>query len=420
MRPSAFVAALALLALPAHAGVIVVDKHMAPGADVPQISQAIGIASPGDTILVRPAGVGTYDPFDVSIGVTIVADKEFEVALGATVRVHDLPDGQTVTLRGILFYPGSALGSHLLVLEDCAGTVVVDRCRLDPLTAAAAEPALRVENCSGAVFSHCEVFGAAGLFIFDDDKQFATSPGSDAMVVRGESLVALLDCSVRGGFGGWDSEATPATGQRGGDALTISGGTVFASGTQIAGGDGGWDLFTSSPTAKGGNGGDGVVVNGPATIQLHDSTATAGAGGAAGPNGTPGLPGLATSVCCGGVVETVAGEARDTFASEGSVSEGATISLALEGAPGEAALVLISLSADALPASAFDGVLVALPIQREILLPSIGPTGQITLQGTVPDLGPLESLNLVVQTLFGPTNPTLSSVAAVTLLDAQF
>src|SRR5262245_40118381 len=86
-----------LLAAPLRAGVIVVDVAFGPGADVHQISEAIALAAPNDTILVRP---GLYNAFELTKGLTLVADPDGDAAARGPVRIHDLPAGQTLRIRG--------------------------------------------------------------------------------------------------------------------------------------------------------------------------------------------------------------------------------------------------------------------------------------------------------------------------------
>src|SRR6185436_11686441 len=96
----------------------------------------------------------------------------------------------------------------------------------------------------------------------------------------------------------------------------------------------------------------------------------------------------------------VPGLGRDVIASS-PVREGETVTLLLDGVPFEQALLLVSVGAGALPVPAFHGVLVAQPV---LLIVPVGLDvgGRLTLPATVPDLGPgLESLNLLVQGLFG-------------------
>ena len=109
---------LALTCLPAAAGTWIVDDDGGPGVDFTDIAPAIAAAAPGDSLLIL---AGIYSAFDLDKPLALVAQPGAKVQGGPGCRVHDLPAGAVVTVSGLAFG-----GLNWPIVEDCAGTVVLD------------------------------------------------------------------------------------------------------------------------------------------------------------------------------------------------------------------------------------------------------------------------------------------------------
>lgn len=96
----------------------------------PEISDALAVALPGDLVVVQP---GAYLPFDMTIGVTIVAPQDATVVSPTTCAhcysytTFNIPVGQTATIVGLQFASQAAVRPH--VVTAIAGQVTFDRCR---------------------------------------------------------------------------------------------------------------------------------------------------------------------------------------------------------------------------------------------------------------------------------------------------
>lgn len=159
-----------------------VTHWVGPGG-LPQISAALAIAAPGDTILVQP---GTYAQFAANLGVQIraVVPGSVQVVWNAAFAppgcANNLvclfsegatrlapPGGQTLTLVGLSFPPiDSNLGSFTIRnrVEITGGRVVLDDCTIG----STASQALWVTDASvhlvgGSVAGHSNVSQSVGL-----------------------------------------------------------------------------------------------------------------------------------------------------------------------------------------------------------------------------------------------------------------
>jgi len=207
-----------------------------------EIADAIAAAQPGDLILVGP---GAYQPFDLTIGVRIVAPEGAAVipSMGGTFsRQISAPAGQRAEIVGIGFrtfsyYPPAIYPVNLTInghvtfadcgfsainadysmpLTVCNGDIQFDRCTFEALddcvvvhgghvqlnecklTGSGASynppPARAIRAGAGQVdvFS-CELRGASFAQYFCD--------GSEAIQLTGQARLRLRDSTVIGGMG---------------------------------------------------------------------------------------------------------------------------------------------------------------------------------------------------------------------------
>jgi hypothetical protein len=195
-----------------------VDDTPGPGVDFNDIPPAIAAAQAGDVLLVAP---GSYSSFVLDRGLVIIG---FGAQCAAPMEVRNLPAGERAALVG--------LRSQNLVIDACAGTVLVDSCiqlrsvdisyspdvRMQRTNVEAALPslveAIRVE-ASRLELDHCDVRGRLGV---------QSSPGNPAVdggiavrLVSGSRLCAM-EWTARGGNA--VDESTPgAEAGSGGQAL---------------------------------------------------------------------------------------------------------------------------------------------------------------------------------------------------------
>jgi len=419
----AVVLALAALAPPAAAGVIVVA--MDGSGDTFSITNALNLAAPGDVILVREGsyfGIGPLDPeafHYIDKPVTIVG--EGTGPLVGMMRIFDIPAGQEVVLRNLkLTGPfGSGIFLEKLGVRDCAGTVVVEDCQLVGLAGTFADlegfPGVDVRNSAGVTFTRCTIRGGTGMsslsaFPFG----VVPGPGGPGLLVDG-SKVALQHCTVTGGAGGVDT-VEPIESKPGGDALSIAeNSTLFVAGGSITGGkasDGGSPELPLEAA-----GGDGIVQTGSfSTLRLVGVTPQGGAGGvmsdaSTGPDGAP------MSITAGSV-ETFGELARGT-SMPATLNLGEVATLQVSGAPGELAKVIVGLDLLHAQLGGKKGVFnLSGSLIGPVVLGTIPPSGVLELPVSFPSgslLG-LEGLRVQLQGLtFGAeglmfANPTTTLV----------
>ncbi len=265
---------LALLSVPAAAGVIVVAAD--GSGDYAQINQAIVAASDGDTLLIRS---GTYAPFIVpGKALQIVADEGASVNVHGYAAVTNLPAGKTVLLGGLI--TAGQLPVHRgLYLEDNAGPVRMRDCVLQGYSVPpiwckseydlpSGQDGAHVVNCDDVALIACTVRGGMGgsaewLLCLDQ-----AGAGGRGMHEE-DSRVTLHDTTVVGGEGG-----TAGYGGDGGAGVTLAGTSeLFAAKCNVRGGDAG---NTNDILDYCGDGGTGMFVDAASTARLLDTQVTGG------------------------------------------------------------------------------------------------------------------------------------------------
>lgn len=227
--------ALALLALPVHAGVITVDDD--GGADFTDLPPAVAAAAAGDTLLVHP---GVYTSFLLSAKpLTIVGLASGQVRIYGTSRVVGIAHGDRVVLADLDF--------GALKLNDSPGLIVLDRVRVF----AALPSRFAVDNCADV--------RTIGLDVDATEYLPYGNSSEIAMTLAGPGRVEVVDGWITGRWG-----ATDAAGE---NALLAEGGVdLRLAGTSVFGGSGGAD---SQPCFMGCFcttwGGDAVMTSAPET-----------------------------------------------------------------------------------------------------------------------------------------------------------
>ena len=230
--------------------------HLVGPGGFPQITDAIAAAQPGDLILVQQ---GTYLPFDVPIGVRIVAPNGASVTptAGANfTRQVTPPAGQQATIAGLIFRTVSFYPPAIWPVKlNITGHVVFTDCYF---TSNNADYPGSPTVCNGDVqFDRCVWLGL-----------------DDCLQISG-GRVQLNECSLTGI---WTSYNPPPA-----RAILITGGelAVFSS-----------DLRGSSGAPSGScPGSAGIELLGSARLRLVDSTVLGGDGWP----GCPGASGVANS-----------------------------------------------------------------------------------------------------------------------------
>ena len=343
----------------------IVDDDAGPGVDFPDLAPAVAAAASGDFLLVKD---GSYGSVVLDKSLTVVAEQG-AAAVAGELQIHQLAAGEQLVVRGLRFradgLPLSVSGSQ--------GRVWLEACRFENTSAAGTGTGLRaaavVEGSNSVVFLSTTLQGgttaAAGV---------AVPEGQGTALRCTDTDLHLYDCVVQGGDG-LDSAD-------GGHGILLSGGSLFASGSTLAGGPGGASPCPgeSVPGTPGGDGGSALVLAAGAPLAHTLACGLAGGSGGAGGAGTgcdPGQVGTAVAVQSGSHV-TLGGFAR-FFAASSPVREGNDISLLFTGEPGDAVFLLIAGGLDAQFDLAFHGTqVVAAPF---FVLPvgNLPPWGALSL-----------------------------------------
>jgi hypothetical protein len=234
--------------------------HVVGGSGgLPQIRDALAIAAPGDTIVVRP---GTYAQFDASVGVQIRAETPgtvmvaWQLAFAPPGCANNLvclfsegptrlspPVGQTLTVVGITFPPvEAALGGFTIRnrVAVSSGRVVLDGCSIQ----SSGGQALSVQDATvhlvgGEVIGANPVGTSVGLRAtaasvtavgthFGGSSPFAGRVFAGEAIVLDGGLFAASDIEAHGG--------RPTFGGPSASAIRAEGGTVWISDSVLASG----------------------------------------------------------------------------------------------------------------------------------------------------------------------------------------
>lgn len=413
LRTHAFFVALALFAIPASAGVIVVDVNGGPGSQFTQIGFAAQAAAEGDVILVR---TGSYNPvflgnksltIQADGGVTLV-DPNF--GGGGGLGIANLAASKRIVLRGLKFIGqpdfGNGVYSTSMSAQNCAGAIWIDTCTSNSQVV--------VTNCAEVVVTNSSLRGG--------DSILPPLPPRAALDVA-TSNVFVHDTTLIGGTGHGASTSLPIfVGGDGSAALRIAGGTAFLSNCATRGGMGGFGyLHPNAGCLSAGLGGPAVhLASGNPAVTTIDCVLAVG-----NPGSTPGAcsppTGTVPPVDVDSGTWTPWAGTPGGFTASSPVREQQSLQLVFKDAVGSSTFVLLSANAASALTPQFSGALqLAVPL-LVTGLGSIPAGGTLNLPIVVPSL-PAGVLGVVVY-LQGatcpPTTPcTIGPPAAVVVLDS--
>jgi hypothetical protein len=422
-RAWSLLVACALLAAPLRAGVLVVDS--AGGGDFTNLPAAIAAALDGDILLVR---AGEYDVYLAAPApaksLTLLADASAGPPLVHNVDLHGLPAGNTLIVRGFKVDAYDDFG-YALRLEDCEGALVFEDCDIAGANIGLAGfagsppgwPGARLSACASVTFVRCTLTGGKGAKQEIGGPTSTWGPGDGGPALEAiASHVALHDCTLLGGTGGFGSYLT---GANGGPGLSLTTSVALLSGGTAQGGKGGSGcLATQMPEDC--NGGPGIQLDASSVLHVLDSGWTGGEPGV-GQQGQPGLVGP-PFVGPAGQPVVFSGTARSLSVSS-PVREQQPGLLELDGVAGDVVFFFTSFDAGSLPLPGKKGWLaLAPPIFGPFALGAISdPGGQLDIPFTAPDLTSpsLEGQSFLLQGVFlGASGTVLGSVGSFTLVDA--
>lgn len=375
--------AVAVLACasPSLADVLVVDAS--GGGDFTYPMAAIDAAADGDTVLIRP---GEYADFFLDgKGLYVVAETPGTVTIQAGIVIEDLAAGQRAVLSGLVIQGNVAALPEALWVIDCAGSVRLEGCELSGADSwvlslfGNGNDGAFVAGSSAVSFAHCTLqAGSANPGQVPCPQTLDTYHGGIGLAVK-DSTVSLHACSLSGGQGGLGAGCLRAG--TGGAGLHASTSSVYAAGSQIAGGLGG-KAFTACDC--GGNGGAALSLD-ASTADLLDVALTPGLPS---PGSASGAPGATTELQGGATLDLLPGTAPALIA-PAAVTGSAAFSLTVGGDPGD----LVVLAASTAPAWLYA------PILHGPLLLAF----PLALNGLA--LGPIDGSGTQVTALTAPALP---------------
>ncbi|TAJ18615.1 MAG: hypothetical protein EPO68_07590 [Planctomycetota bacterium] len=381
--------------------VLVVGAVPAPGVEYIDLQKAVMAAPPGATLLLRAGDYGGF--FLPSKSLHFTAEPGAVVRLSTSIVFH-LDADETVTLRGIDFHSDASMA---LQISECAGPVWIEDAEIDQGSHAAAG-ALAIVDSPSVTLVRTRVVGP----LLQTALRIVATDGAT-------THVDAFDCEFIGGKGKSEVPLSPNAG----GAVMIDGGTLYASGTAIRGGDAGFydDPQFGCWQGTGGPGVRFVAAATPSLLAAQDTTITGGAGSTA--CGAPAVDGPATTGP--GTLVPIAGTPR-ALVTNSPVREGFTATLAFHGAAGELALLAIGAPVVGSGASTWhtfaSPVLIGAPLQV-LVAGFVPPSGVLGKSFVVQELGlGVEGFAVHAQPVFaqlGAASAQLGAPAQFVLLEAE-
>lgn len=410
--------------------VLIVDP--ASGGSYPDIQSAIGAAAEGDTILVKS---GTYAGFSITDkALTLVVDANHNALVNGQIEVDNLSAGKCVSILGFAIQAG---GASAVRGQSDAGALRLGQCTIsgaDGASCAAGSLGASFDQCDDVALYACTLRGGrggngAGCF-------FGGHGGAAVGCV--DSQITCCDCTLDGGDGGdgifgGSSYNESSLGGHAGAGLELLDGFCCASNSLIRGGDGGHGgdgtstCLGTSP-GNGGDGGDGIHAGGapPPTpnLWLMASTPAGGTGGAPGQPSSGGCWGDfyagydgSAVVAPAGALQQLGGSAR-VLSAPRVTRELQAVPIDFLGEPGDAVWVLFDRHPDFAPDLPFHGVRLTQAPARLVSFGTIGASGILHRQFTLPDYGPLFPARVLhLQALFRDTSSVRYLAGASVLVE---
>ena len=370
---------LTVLALLSRSAVAQNAVLVTPGAD-PTLSlqSAIDAAADGDILVLAGTwisdGVGPVAVVDGK-GLAIVAAAGTAPEL-LRLRVRNVPVGSTVLVRGLrMAAPPTSLPDieqGRVWLQDCAGSVWLEDCEIDGFnslswgfgTAFPAVSGVAASNCAALNLERCTLRGGFGIDKFNGGMaSHPATPGAAGARITNSSA-ALRDCTL---LGGWPGKNPGGSAILAGAGLHFVDGTLLLAGGQLRGGN---DLdATTEPNA-------GLRAEGAVTLARRGTTIFAGTG----------LPVVADVLAPPGSLTEHATPPR-TLIVDSPLHEQQAGTLHVTGAPGDFVFLYAGFDGAAIAVPGRQGMLsLAPPLLGPFVLGALGPTGELHLPFTTPDL----------------------------------
>lgn len=453
-RASAFIAAFVSLAGPLCASeVLVVAGAPGPGVDFTDLQSAVDAAENADVLLIKS---GVYPaPVIVTKSLTLIADQNASVLVlshgfdSASIFppipapdpphppsdpfvISDLPSNGLVLLYGLEIIVGAPLS-----LTNNSGSIWLERCTIRP----------------GISFFPCTEFSrnSHGIEALNCDSVTLLSSSIKATTSDRYELPALqprhgisaensnlhiYDSLVAGGDGLGEEGDFPNIlypSSASGSGVSITGGSLYAAGTEFRGGDGckGGNEeggFGGYPCGDGGDGGIGLELNGAGLTYARflDSLFTAGAGGAAGVHNpqlsSPCLEGSSGTpiVTNGNATEMLAGNTGQIIF-DSPLRGGQSVMVSIEGDPSDFIVLLFGTSTFTAPIPDWNGILHVNP-QLFRTLGLINATGVKSIQATTQSILPGGDPSLFYLQVLRYTQPgiwILDQPASMVIIDSS-
>jgi len=404
------------LAVPARAGVVVVDPHGGAGDQL--LDAAIQAASDGDILLVKPGDYVTLHTWSYSLGdksLTLVADGAGTPVILPGLDISTLAAGGRIRVCGfeLRAVDTNSQRDALSVLWS-QGEIEVDDCTLVGADAPSSPPdlppgiGLFAANTKSVVLARCSVKGGDGG---PPLSQFTWPAGSGVQLQKASA--ALFDCTVLGGRGGDGDIITTFGSPDGGNGVLLIEAKIVVAGGSLQGGDEGDSTVIVAQPGSGLAGGFGANVD---EARLRDVVVTAG-----NVNGL-GTPAPAIDLPASMLVSHPA--AARSLALPSPLREGQAVAMTLGGLQGDLVFVLASLQ----PAFVLDAfhqaaLVVGLPATTAVVATITDVSGQLTLHFTTPHLPAAVTGGLVVglqAVHFGSDGVTLGAPACAVWIDDAF
>ena len=396
------------------------------------IQAAVDDANDGDTILVR-SGVYTGDVAIVDKGLFLVADEGATVRVNGSLSLRDLAASKSALVAGLTVWGASDTPSFSGTND--AGGLRIDECTFQ---GGSEMPAVVLDGDSNVALVMCTLVGGYGR----------TPPGFGLNGTAGHqgllahaSSVAIQDSRIDGGFGGQGAESWVnvygGTGGTGGSGIEVDASLIYISGSEIRGGHGGSGgdhsfldsgYCTYDPPGDGGVGGVGILVTSAPVVPCIRALGSNYWGGEAGypgvdhtslprctGDGSPGLPGAVYSGPAG-TIEFLGGYSPRMIAPRVG-REGSLVTFQCYGQANDVVQIYASAATNFLYRPTFHGVeLVSIPQAVLVADGVVSASGQIDLQWTLPS-APRDATPLYFQAYFKDPNEVRFVSTQITLVD---
>lgn len=375
-----------------------------------EIQSAIHAAQSGDIIRVDE---GTYGHFVISNKSLRILPREegARVSIAGAVRIQETQADQTVVLDGLRITGTTSSTQAALVIGLTLGPVRVQDCVVTG-SADGFQPATGNRVGVLAVQADDLTIVDSSITGGEDYRSNGATIGQEGMVIL-DSRVTLWSSTVTG----TDCDIQ-AFSMNGGDGIRAFDSDLLVDGCTLQSGDGG-DSASFPGCSSNGCGGACLRADG-CTVRFRDVTFVQGMAGwdLCGSACGTFVPGPRFAPTGGTTSTTIAGPTVTLDAGHGWLSSGDPLTVAVDGEPGFAALLVVGPATARFSAPAFNGDLhVTGPLgsSRRLFLGS----APATFSTTLPTLGPFDATEWFLQpALVGNGRVEMGPVRSLTLLGA--